>query len=368
MQMIAERLGLSVATVSRSLRRVAGINAETRAKVLEIASELDYKLPAKYGNVTIGKNHLRHIGIFIKASHSNLAHPYITGLSEAAMTLNCSLIIHHVKPEECESVLDPKRQPRAMASGLLSGIVLIFDWPENVVAALSQIMPVVAIMYRYPKANIDMIGIENKEGMEVLVDALCDQGHRQIAFIGRCPAFHWSTSRFGGYVTALASHDLEYNSNWVVDVDPETLSRRYADWTHYNQKIAQLVSQRVTALACATEAAGWAAHRWLVHQGIRVPEEVSVTGFHRPARPEPSLPNLTSVNTSYEAMGAAALKRLHLRIQDPSESSRSILFPCVFYPGATIGPPRSCFQGTSSGLALIASGGLSGPGRLRANP
>ena len=108
MQNIAEKLNISVATVSRALRRVPGINADTRASVLQTASELGYRLPGKYRNLTIGKDRLTHIGVFIETTNSNLSHPYLTGLSEAALALNSSLVIHHVKPGECERVLEKK--------------------------------------------------------------------------------------------------------------------------------------------------------------------------------------------------------------------------------------------------------------------
>jgi DNA-binding LacI/PurR family transcriptional regulator len=314
MQHIAAKLNISVATVSRALRRIPGINAETRASVLQTASELGYRLPGSYRNVTIGKERLSHIGVFIETTHSNLSHPYLTGLSEAAMALNSSLVIHHVKPGECERVLDPAHQPRAMRSGLLSGIVLIFWWPVEVVRSLCQKLPTVSIMHKYPGTDVDMVGIDNEGGMEILVRELYNKGHRRIAFLGRCAKLHWSTARFSGYVSALASLELEYRPDWVVDVDFDTISKKDAEWTGHEAKVEKLTSEGITAWVCATEPAGWIMHDWLTRRGIRVPEDVSITGFHRPAQ------------------------RLQFRIQNPSETSRTVLFPCEFHPGTTIGP------------------------------
>ena len=337
MQDIAEKLGISVATVSRSLRRVPGINAETRATVLQAASELGYRLPNSYKNGTVAKDRLQHIGVFIETTHSNLTHPYLTGLSEAAMALNSSLVIHHVKPGECERVLDPAFQPRAMRSGLLSGIVLIFWWPADVVRGLSQLLPTVSIMHKYPGTDVDMVGIDNEGGMEVLIRTLYEKGHRRIAFLGRCSKLHWATARFSGYVAALSSFELEYRPDWVVDVDFDTISKKEAVWDEHEAKVERLTSEGITAWVCATEPAGWKVHEWLSRRGLRVPEDVSITGFHRPTQPEAGSLDLTSVGASYEAIGGAALKRLQFRIQNPSESSRTVLFPCEFHAGTTVG-------------------------------
>ena len=338
MQDIAEKLDISVATVSRALRRIPGINAETRASVLQTASELGYRLAGNYRNPTNGKERLQHIGVFIETTHSILSHPYLTGLSEAAMALNSSLVIHHVKPGECEHLLDPAHQPRAMRSGLLSGIVLIFWWPGEVVRALSQKLPTVSIMHKYPGADVDVVGLDNEGGMEMLVRELHRLGHRRIAFLGRCAKLHWSTARFGGYVAALASLNLEYRPEWVIEVDFDTLSKMDAAWSGHEAKIGKLTAEGITAWVCATEPAGWIAHDCLSRRGIRVPEDVSVTGFHRPSVPETSTVDLTSVGASYEEIGGAALKRLHFRIQNPAEAARTILFPCEYHPGSTVGP------------------------------
>ena len=342
MQDIAEKLNLSVATVSRALRRVPGINAETRAMVLQTASEIGYHLPASYKNVTGGgKDRLQHIGVFIETSNSNLSHPYLTGLSDAAMSFNSSLVIHHVKPGECEKILDPAFQPRAMRSGLLSGIVLIFWWPAEVVRALNQKMPVVSIMHKYPGTDVDVVGIDNEGGMQLLIRRLYDLGHRKIGFLGRCASLHWATARFGGYVSTLASLGLEYDPERVIDVDFDVIAHQDGEWSGQEERVLKLTREGVTAWVCSAEPAGWKVNEWLTRAGLRVPEDVSITGFHRPSNRESTNVDLTSVGSSYEAIGAASLKRLQYRIKNPSETSRTVLFPCEFHAGTTVGPVRS---------------------------
>ena len=334
MQDIAEKLNLSVATVSRSLRRIPGINPQTRARVLQAASEFGYRLPQTYRSNGVKEEKLLHIGILLETTNSNTPHPYLTGISDASMSLNASPAIHYVKPGECERMLDPKHQPRAMRSGLLSGLVLIFWWPREVVKALSEKFPTVSIMHKYSGLDVDMVGIDNEGGMEILVRDLHAKGHRKIAFFGRCGQLHWANARFGGYVAALASLGLEYRPERVVEVDFDAIASIDAKWSDYGPRVEKIMADGVTAWICVTEPAGCELHRWLAERGYRIPEDVSVTGFHRGGGGL----DLTSVGASYESIGAAALKRLCHRIHNPAESTRTILFPCEYYPGSTTGP------------------------------
>lgn len=339
MQDIADRLGLSVATVSRALRRVPGINSETRARVTQAAWEVGYRLPQSYRNSSLEGDSLRHIGVFIETNQAQNP-AYLTGMSDACLFLNASLVVHYVKPNECHKILEPKFAPRAMTTGLLSGIVLVYWWPPEVVKALSQKLPTVSIMHKYPGTDLDLVGVDNEGGISELLHALYEKGHRKIGFLGRCGQLHWANARLGGYVAGLTEVGLEYNPDWVVDVDFDALANVNGEWSPYLEKVENLVRKKgVTAWMCAAEPGGIQLHKYLVARGLRVPEDVSITGFHRHPEVLEDAPDLTSVGVSYEAIGAAALKRLLFRIQNPVETCRSILFPCELHRGNTIAPP-----------------------------
>lgn len=340
MRTIAERLNLSVATVSRALRRVPGINPETRARVMQTAAQLGYQLPKSYRAEPLANGQLHHIGTLIEMPKNHMPPDgYIVGMSDAAMALNASLVIHYVKAEHCERILDSAYQPRAMSSGLLSGLILVFRWPTEIVRELSRTQPTISITHKYPGVDTDVLGIDNYGGIDLLVRHLHELGHRNIGFLGRCGELHWAAVRFGAYVAALSTLGLSYRPEWVVDVDFDRLTNMESSWEEYCTQVRQLVADGVTAWICASEPAGWQLTACLEAHGIRVPQDVSVAGFHSPDRPESGRPMLTSVRASYEAIGAAALKRMLFRIQNPAESIRTILFPCELQLGRTTAPP-----------------------------
>jgi LacI family transcriptional regulator len=340
MRTIAEKLNLSVATVSRALRRIPGINPETRARVMQTAAQLGYHSPKTYRAEPLASGHLHHIGVLVEMPTNQMPpDSYIIGMSDAAMTLNASLVIHYVKADQCERILEPEFQPRAMSSGLLSGLILVFRWPAEIVRELTRTTPAVSIAHKYTGVATDVLGIDNQEGIDVLMRHLHGLGHRKIGFLGRCGELHWSSMRFGAYVASLTSLGLEYQPGWVVDADFERLTNLESNWDEFCARAGQLASEGVSAWICASEPVGWQLTAWLRAHDIRVPEDVSVAGFHPPDSPPPDKPMLTSVRTSYQAIGAAALKRILYRIQNPAESTRTILFPGELHIGQTTAPP-----------------------------
>jgi len=340
MRDIADALNISLATVSRALRRVHGINPETRARVMQTAAQLGYRMAKSYRNESLRGSKLHQVGVLINTPFTQVPAPYLTGMSDAAMTLNAALVVHYVRPETCDKILSPEFQPPALRANLLSGLILVFRWPMDVVQKLSRQIPTVSIVHKYSGLDVDMVGIDNEDGIEELVTHLHGLGHRKIGFFGRCNEVYWGKSRFGAYIAAIEGVGISYKSQWAVNVDYVDLSDYRLSWDRYCEQAERITRQEgVSAWISVTEPAGGRLYAWLTAHNLRVPEDVSVTGFHKPDDAHFSERPLTSVTASYEAIGAAALKRLLYRIQNPAETTRTILFPCELYPGETTSVP-----------------------------
>ncbi|NLB69932.1 MAG: substrate-binding domain-containing protein [Lentisphaerae bacterium] len=123
----------------------------------------------------------------------------------------------------------------------------------------------------------------------------------------------------------------------AAQVDPVDMADDLAEWSESVAAAERLVKEKqVTAFACASETAGWRLCRHFEECGISVPGDVAVTGVHRStAGSMVNKYDLTTILASYEAIGAAALRRLLFRIQNPAETRRNILFPCTLHLGST---------------------------------
>ena len=336
---IAERLGFSVSTVSRALRGVDGIHPETRTQIAALAHQMGYILPGR-PNAQGPARELQaphHVLVLSQSASPHTDQRYMAGMSATAVASNVAILSHLVAHDQCASVLDARTAPASFRSGLIKGIVLLHRWPEAVAQAIAEKFPTVSLVHDYAGAGIDLIGIDDRRGMAELIGHLHAAGHRRIGFFGLCPEMTWSCSRYAAYVEALTRLDLEFNVNQVVRIDlPAALSPvEFTAEAAFAQVRSQL-AQGVDAWVCSSSMTGNSLCRYLLSQGVRLPEDMSLVSYHGASTPRAAdLPEITSTDVVDEELGAAAVRRLINRLEIPGESRRAILVPARLAVGTT---------------------------------
>jgi LacI family transcriptional regulator len=345
---IAEQLNLSQGTVSRALRNRPGIRPQIRAKVLEAASEHGYQLPSLEGSAqdpqVKAQGHI--IGVLVHSPHARWRREgYLIGMSAAAPNLDVTLVLQHIRSQECRQILFPRFQPPVMRNGLLKALVLVFRWPDDVVRELSRQYTCISMQHEYPGIRLDVIGVNHRQAMHEMMERLYRFGHRQIGFVGRCGDLSWSRARFAGYVDSLCQFGLEYSPDRVVDVTAESLAgydeQEDEMWLQYVNRIEAKVRGGVQAWMASSDYAAECLRRGLMRRGLRVPEDVSITGFDAAQTDAIADSPLDTVSVPMEAMGAEALKRAVERLKNPALEPSHVTFSCALRPGKSSGPPRA---------------------------
>ncbi len=223
-----------------------------------------------------------------------------------------------------------------MRDGKVSALVLIHRWPAEVARQLSEQWPSVSIIHEYPGGAIDHIGVNDNSGMNLLVEHLKAGGQKRIGFFGLCPEVSWSISRYGAYHGALAIHDYPFDANDVIRIGlADALKGHHFEPGEWMGKVLARMDAGVDAWVCPSGASANSLCELFLNRGIRMPEEVALTSYHRGAIRQPDLPEITSTMIQDEDLGAAALRRLMHRLDHPSEPQRSILLPVGFSQGVT---------------------------------
>lgn len=337
---IAQRLGLAISTVSRALRDMPGIHPATRDKVLKEANSLGYVAPRKKNaEAQPAPRNILMLTLGADAAPAG----FLAGMSRAAVPFNFSLISHVASLAESGNILNPRHQPPSLRMGLVAGIVLAYKWPEEVAQILSRKWPTVSIIMHYPDLPIDVIGIDHVGGIHALVTHLQQTGHSKIGFFGLIPNASWSRSRFAAYAETMVSFGLPFSLENVIEVAPSSalVSSPHDDKEAYD-RVVTLIRQGVKSWICANDAMAHFLCLELMKRGIRIPEEVAVTGFHQQSFTNSSCPELTTTEVSEEQIGAAALRRIAHRLDHLEETPRLILMPCHFHQGeSTLAVPRA---------------------------
>ena len=219
-----------------------------------------------------------------------------------------------------------------MRDGLLEGLALIHRFEPEVVRELAMRLPVVSLTHFVPGVRADLVDSDHIGAIAKLVDRLHEHGHRRIGFIGRAPNLSYSQARFGSFCQSMARLGLEVDPAASVNVTKEI-----SDLDRQADVVATLIRKRgYTAFVCASDLVGYQVCRGLMDRGVRVPQDVSLTGFDA-LDPLYDCPAMTSVRVPFADLGVFAMTRLIMRIQRPALPALKTLFDCELVEGETTG-------------------------------
>ncbi len=346
-QLIAEKLQLSRATVSRCFTNHPGINPSTRAKVFALASRMGYSHQEKRTPATTGRSNNRHaFGVLIcvdlpNFEHTGYANPgqeLLNGMSEIARVQDVRLDLHFVRPEDLH--LDGPSYAKIMNNRqrLWDGVALIYPFPLSIVDELAAKYPLVSLVEQYGSKPLNCIDVDHHRGIDYLVRKLHGLGHRRIGFFTwRYPvSASWAMRRYSAYVESLTSLGLPPRLTDAINVDP----RKPLTVEEAHARALGRTADGVTAWICAADHQAYDLIDFLRANRRAVPRDVSVTGFDGFAPPA-GRDQLTTVQIPYHQIGVTGGKRLLELIGKRFEPAQHTLLNCEWRAGDTIAAPRA---------------------------
>lgn len=211
---IARILNISVSTVSRALRDAYDVNQETRAKVLQLARDLNYK--PNLGAASLAGGGTRNIGIILPFISNYYFSMVITGIQEVAYGngYNIVLYVTNDSPEREVDVL--KNLNTQNIDGLL--VSVCSDSMSRVY--LDQIMeqgtPVVFFDRVPAQIEASKVRQDDYNGAFEAVEHLVAQGYRRIAHVAGPADLDFTRQRLAGYRDALIKHNLPHDPAWII--------------------------------------------------------------------------------------------------------------------------------------------------------
>ena len=338
-QEIAEMLQLSQTTVSRSLANHPAINAETKAMVLEAAAKLGYSQRIKRTQQSAAAQRTAIWGILITMprQHSGPAEIFqqaLRGIADKSSAQDSVLDVVYHDPGDSSP---QKLLKRIRATGW-KGAILIYPIAPALAHEIANQVACVSIIENYQHDLIDSVDVDQSEAIFSLVRMLHEQGHRRIGFTSWVYSVEapWVTHRFGSFVESLYRLGMEFSPQNVVNLkqgeqlEPPDIARIWTDKVRRGD---------VSAIVCAADHQAYPLVEAFRAAGIRVPEDVSVTGFDG-IIPPPGQKQLATVKVPYEELGRSATHQLIRRIEQPTAPRRHILVDGIIEAGETVKAPR----------------------------
>lgn len=343
-QLIAERLNISRATVSRCFTNHPGINPVTRAKVFQVAAEVGYAHLEMRTGTTRKKAKNLSFGVLIctdeeeyhRPDYQNPGEPILAGVSECAQLNGVKIEIHLIDPK-ARVLSDPGYLKIEKLRKKWNGILLVYPFPGSVIDELALKTPIVSLVEQFDQSGIDCVDVDHYKGISAAIEHLVNLGHQRIGFFTRRYEVEasWSFRRYAAFMEKMVRLRLPVDREDVINMFPSPdLGEEESI-----EKAAERSRDGVTAWICAADHQAFDLIRGLEARGIRVPDTVSVTGFDGIAAPD-GYPELGTVHIPYREIGATGTQRLINRIRKRYSSALHVLVDCSFKPGATVAAPR----------------------------
>ncbi len=296
---VAQRAGVSIATVSRVINNSGPVNEATRQRVASAARELRY-LPHGAARSLITRK-TNTLGVLLPDLYGEFFSEVIRGIDQTARQSRYHLLVSssHNDVTEVEAAL------RAM-QGRVDGLIVMFpDVDAQALRAnLPESLPVVLLNCGVGDRSYDSLNIDNFGGAYEVVQHLLEHGHRRVALIKGPERNHDARQRREGYRTALRDRGIERSAELEIPGD-FTESAGYEAVT----RILEL-EPRPTALFAANDSTAIGALSALREAGVRVPEEMAVAGFDDIPIARYMSPPLCTVQVAIYDLGARGVRRL----------------------------------------------------------
>ncbi|HSN12537.1 MAG TPA: LacI family DNA-binding transcriptional regulator [Propionibacteriaceae bacterium] len=304
---VARHAGVSVATVSRVLAGGDNVSQKTRDRVRASMEQLDFVINGHAR--ALGGRGTPLVALVLDdvfgPSFAALARGVEHGATERSHLLVMSTT--HNSPDRELEIVNMLQEQRPAAVLWLGPL---YDRPadEERVVSYAETLRVVGaplvVCARGPLPSapqISSVGYDNEAGARAITRHLIELGHREILFAGADPTHHASRRRLAGHLSAMEEAGLPTPDALHPPGDFNAGSGRQAVME------ALSAGTRFTALVGVVDAVALSARQALQERGLRVPDDVSVTGFDD-IDPLPGLDlGLTSVRVPFEEVGRRAL-------------------------------------------------------------
>lgn len=314
LQDIADRVGVSTATVSRALNDREGVNAETRARVLHAAREMGYVPNASAKGLATSRTFTLGLITYQRPPQqpiSNFPDETLQGVDHEARKHGYHIMTTFVDEDMMQ---DAMRIP-LVSEGRVDGLILIGPALKAsfIIQLFSSGIPIVLVDNMLNETSIDAIVCDNVGGTYNIVRHLLDvHGLRKLVFFSGPADWFSSRERRGAYEQAMNE----------VGQAPQVIFMRDTTMPMGYDAMQETIKRfpDVEGIVSVNDATAFGAIRACKEHGYRIPEDIAVVGFDNVGWAAHHDPSLTTVRMFRYETGIQAVRHLIDKIERDSSS------------------------------------------------
>ncbi len=313
---IADKLGLSVSTVSRVVNNKQYVNPATRAKVMAELEKGNY-VPNQVAR-SLKKQATKTIGILVPDISENFFAQIIKGIDSVVGKYNYSIVLadSNESEEKEEKYLELLFQNRIDALVLATVAkeykVLMNYFANNIPVVFIDNIPSL-------DRDIDCTIINNQRASILAVNHLIENGNLKIAVIVGSPDETTGYERLEGYKRALIQNNIEVDEKLIK-------YGNYKEDTGYTC-MKELLSDRdrnpFSAVYVGSERMTYGAIKAIKEFGLNMPDDIALVGFDVHDKSGLITPGITSIRQPESNIGNIVADLVIKRLQEKKHSAKS---------------------------------------------
>ena len=314
---IAERLGISIVSVSKGLAGKDGVSEEMRARIFAAAQEMGYVVPQ---NKKPEKVQSGNIGVLVadrffadNAFYPNLYRQVLKRCNDEKY----SAILEIVSPEAERECVMPAMIQNQKVDGLIFMGELNRDYLRMVMHAG---LPYILLDFYDDGLETDSVTSDNVAGAYRLTTHLLQKGYREIGYVGSIFATSSIMDRYLGYTKALLRAGITPNPQWRLE--DRDAAGAFIPFT--------LPEEMPRAFVCNCDEVAYNLVELLKRRGYRVPQDVAVTGYDDYTFAQICDPQLTTYRVNVENMGQMVVAQLFRKINGKRVTGGNIVVNGTF--------------------------------------
>lgn len=297
---IAEKMDVSIVTVSNALSGKKGVSDAMRQKIIDTARDMgyDFRKKAEEGSkigVVVSDRYLEVGASFYWSMYQEVVY--------AASRKNSFTLFEILEKE----ITPESRLPKLLLENSVDGLIVV-GWMESGymerLYSLARV-PVLLLDFHDEKIERDAVLSESYLGMYRMTSYLLDRGHREIGFLGSVSATDSIMDRYFGFRKAMEERGVPIHQEWVME--DRDLRTGHVEFV--------LPEKLPTAFACNCDYTAGYLYRLLGERGLRVPEDISIVGYDDYLYGNDFAEQLTTYHVDMKKMAKTAVHILMKKIQ-----------------------------------------------------
>ncbi|MCX6173155.1 MAG: LacI family DNA-binding transcriptional regulator [Ignavibacteriales bacterium] len=319
---VAEKAGVSTATVSLVVHNNKRISPDTRKKVLRVIKQLNY-YPSRSARGLVTQK-TGNIGFILTEDHFLKTEPFYTriflGTEFATRETNYYVLLTTVN----SVFANDEPLPRFIEEKSVDGIIIAGRVPSALIDRIIQYeIPIVFVDYYPPSGDYPVIMIDNVKGGLLATQHLIDLGHEKIGFIGGDLNHPSISDRLFGYRKALRQSSIGVKDSYISIEEQNTTKQ-----TGYSaaEKLFTKAPDLTAVFAC-NDAMALGVLQFLKDRNYKVPEEISLIGFDDVESDLLVNPTISTIKVPQIELGMEAMKLIVNVVENNDLSPKKTLIP-----------------------------------------